>query len=254
MGRGEEIKTMKQFLVVFAMIFYISSLSAQTQTAYCDIYARGGGQNLKITIMYNDEIIPLGRSNMGNILNLLSADGWVLDREVVIPRHDWHSFFTRHKLHLIMKKEYREDEQPFGLISSFASVLENQEDELIPSFEETPVLIRTMEVCDMIEYNGVPCFVVDKGEHHAILAAKATKEGTWNEAVEYCKSLGAGWKLPTENEGYTIPSTSNFWIADDSDDTIAKYFQRNRRCAYKTSKDRVLLIQPIAVVAVEDLQ
>ena len=58
---------------------------------------------------------------MGEILNIMAEDGWVLDNDIVIPRHPLYSFFTRHKLHLIMKKEYNTGENPFAFIKDFCS-------------------------------------------------------------------------------------------------------------------------------------
>ena len=66
-------------------------------------------KNGKIKKQYKIKI----RSNLGYVLNLLAADGWVLDNDVVIPRHPLYSSVTRHKLHLIMKKEYKEGDNPF---------------------------------------------------------------------------------------------------------------------------------------------
>lgn len=109
---------MKKVLLILALSFITLNVSAQTKVAYCDVYARGGGKHMKITIMYNDtpyDLLPYGECNLGSALNELAADGWVLDKDIVIPRHPQFSIFTRHKLHLIMKKEYQEGENPFLL-------------------------------------------------------------------------------------------------------------------------------------------
>ncbi len=98
---------MKKFVLLLATIFTLSANTfAQTQTAYCDVYARGSGRKMKITIMYKaKQSTKLAKkTNLGDVLNLLAKDGWVLDKEIVIPRHLLWSCPTRHKLHLIFKK------------------------------------------------------------------------------------------------------------------------------------------------------
>ena len=77
---------------------------------------------MTVTIMYDSNSHRLNRSySMGEILNIMAEDGWVLDNDIVIPRHPLYSFFTRHKLHLIMKKEYNTGENPFAFIKDFCS-------------------------------------------------------------------------------------------------------------------------------------
>ena len=45
---------MKRLSLFIALAAIAVSVSAQTKVAYCDVYVRGGGQNLKVTIMYNN--------------------------------------------------------------------------------------------------------------------------------------------------------------------------------------------------------
>ena len=113
---------MKKLLLLIGLICCIGSVSAQTKTAYCDVYMRGGYDCMTVTLMYDSNSHRLNRSySMGEILNIIAEDGWVLDNDIVIPRHPLYSFFTRHKLHLIMKKEYNTGENPFAFIKDFCS-------------------------------------------------------------------------------------------------------------------------------------
>ena len=113
---------MKKLLLLIGLICCIGSVSAQTKTAYCDVYMRGGYDCMTVTLMYDSNSHRLNRSySMGEILNIMAEDGWVLDNDIVIPRHPIHSSFTRHKLHLIMKKEYNTGENPFAFIKDFCS-------------------------------------------------------------------------------------------------------------------------------------
>ena len=59
------------------------------------------------------------------------------------------------------------------------------------------------------------------------------KEGTWDEAVQYCKSLGEGWRLPTIQELWYIYeekelkkefSSASYWSSTDFIDINAWYF------------------------------
>lgn len=93
----------------------LSLTNSQVKTAYIDVYVRGGGQNLMVNLMFNNQnLATISRSNMGDILTILGANGWVLDQAImgVRPYAFW-SAFTRHKTHLIMKKEYV-DKDPYG--------------------------------------------------------------------------------------------------------------------------------------------
>ena len=93
----------------------------ETKTTYCDIYVRGGAKNQKVTIMYCHKIFNLNNSNMAEALDILGNDGWILDQVVPVQRMYnpliMPFWFTRHKVHLIMKKEFNEGENPFSLFT-----------------------------------------------------------------------------------------------------------------------------------------
>lgn len=113
---------MKKLFIAFFLIMCAFSASAQeTKTTYCDIYVRGGAKNQKVTIMYCHKLFNLNNANMAEALDILGNDGWVLDQVVPVQRM-YHPlampfWFTRHKLHLIMKKEFNEGENPFSLFT-----------------------------------------------------------------------------------------------------------------------------------------
>lgn len=210
---------------MLAFAFVTLNVSAQTKIAYCDVYARGGGKNLKITIMYND--IPYeiytneNRSNLGNILNKLSADGWVLDRDIVIPRHPLHSTFTRHKLHLIMKKEYQEGENPFLLFEN-DRLTDNDEPIITANDLKEKPLDNT--IADELE-EGAIC------SDDTIIVSKYGNSGTWYDAVEYCQSLGEGWELPNSEQVMYICDNfdikfSSCWTNTEVNDKKAKVYYR----------------------------
>lgn len=71
--------------------------------------------------MYCDKIFNLNNANMAQALDILGNDGWVLDQVLEVQRMPLWYFplftVTRHKVHLIMKKEFNEGENPFSLLT-----------------------------------------------------------------------------------------------------------------------------------------
>lgn len=242
---------MKRLLLLVAMLMCISNLSAQTKIAYCDVYLRGGWNSLTATIMYDSTTFDLGEyngSNIGEVLNYMAEDGWVLDREIVIPRHPYFSLFTRHKLHLIMKKEYQPGENPFSLFEKSA----NRKPE-VGDVATSPSKLSV----DEIEYNGVKAIQIITYKDMVVLAAINGKNGTWNEAMEYCKSLGDGWRLPSTEEFQLIKDklTDNaYWTCEEINEKRAKYFACVYNYSYPRNKNERFYIQPIAIVRAEDLK
>ena len=108
---------MKKIIIsLIGILLYIVSANAQTKTAYCDLYVRGGGQNLRTSIMYNHKPIHIGRANTAEMLNKLSELGWEIQNDIsgsIINVKRAPALCTRHKFHLILKKTYAENENPF---------------------------------------------------------------------------------------------------------------------------------------------
>lgn len=222
---------------------------AQTKIAYCDVYARGGGKNMKISFMYNNNSVNWrnrNRTNLGVVLNLMAENGWILDKEIVIPRSIVHGIrFTRHKLHLIMKKEYQEGENPFSPLQYILKATNNTSD--------SP---HKYKEGDNINYNGVSANIVYIADHQAILAAKESKEGTWDEAVKYCNKLGNGWNLPTVKESKKIApqmiSNNSYWTIEEVNEKQAKIFRSHY--GLSENKNKIHTILPIAIINPNDLK
>ena len=272
---------MKKFLLVVAMVCCTSILSAQTKTAYCDVYARGGGQNLKITLMYNESIISVSRTNMGNILNMLAADGWTLDKDVVIPRHPLWSWFTRHKLHLIMKKEHQEGDNPFAFThikhigtttTSNATDKTNASSSQANNFDtnksqnttavdvsnlvQKTCVVRTSQEGE-IEYKGVKAVTVNQDNNQVILVAVDCKSGSWDEAMAYCKSLGNAWTLPSTAEFEKIRQvlTDNaYWSKEEVNEKRAQYYSWGYDTSFVSNKTSNYIILPIAIINKNELK
>ena len=107
---------MKKLLFVLAALLIVSGAFAQNKTAYLGLYQRGGAQHLKTTLLYNNTPVKLGRRNLAEVLNMLSDLGWEIDRMYHIKRFCLLPV-TRHKYHIILKKEYQAGENPFRGLS-----------------------------------------------------------------------------------------------------------------------------------------
>ncbi len=107
---------MKKIILTLCLIVAtVTFVSAETKIAYCDVYARGGGQNLTVTVLFGGNSYTIGtRTNLGAVLDTMSKEGWVVEESLVIPRMGLGAFVTRHKFHLIMKKEYNKGENPYA--------------------------------------------------------------------------------------------------------------------------------------------
>lgn len=80
--------------------------------------------HLKTTLIFDKQPIYIGKRSLGEVLNMLAENGWEVDNVVPVQRHIFYSSFTRHKYHVILKKEYIEGENPFaGLVSSNTDLL-----------------------------------------------------------------------------------------------------------------------------------
>lgn len=70
---------------------------------------------MKVTVLYGKKPFSMEKkANLGVVLNTLCEDGWQVDESLVIPRNGSLVFWTRHKIHLIMKKEYKDGENPYA--------------------------------------------------------------------------------------------------------------------------------------------
>ena len=241
---------MKKPLLILTLSLFLFDVSAQTKTAYCDVYARGGGKHMKITIMYNNtpyEIYPDGnRSNLGNILNVLASDGWVLDRDIVIPRHPFWSLFTRHKLHFIMKKEYQEGENPFLLFEN-DRLTDNDEPIITANDLKEKPLDNT--IADELE----ECAICSDD---TIIVSKYDNSGTWYDAMEYCKQLGEGWTLPNSEQAKYICNNydikfSSCWTNVEVNEKKAKAYYRGYTLPMMSTHKSIDNISIIAVKVVD---
>ena len=138
---------MKKLITLLAAMVIAGSVSAQSQTAYLDLYQRGNGQHLRTTLIFNQEPIYLGKKNLGEVLNMLAELGWKVDKTFAVRRIGIP--ITRHKFHIILKKEYQVGENPFeGLTLTYNlySFSANDEDSL--AIQQKNVLLFKKAILD----------------------------------------------------------------------------------------------------------
>ena len=83
---------------------------------------------------------------------------------------------------------------------------------------------------DGVEYNLTPVekkVIIEKTFHFELHSE--TKKLNWYEAVDYCKSLGDGWRLPTILELHLIHDAKVikediYWSSSEYTNTNAWYF------------------------------
>lgn len=124
---GKENKnTMKKIIILVACTVYAACATAQTKVAYLDLYQRGGARHLRTTLMFNDTKMWCGKMTLGKALNILAEDGWVVDQTLIGANRVGAAFFvTRHKFHIILKKEYQQGENPFEKLSTRDGMISN---------------------------------------------------------------------------------------------------------------------------------
>ena len=113
---AENKKEMKKIVVLAVSVVCAACAMAQTKIAYLDLYQRGGAQHLRTTLTFNGTKMWCGKMTLGQALNMLAEDGWVVDQTLIGARRVglMTYYFTRHKFHIILKKEYQPGEDPFG--------------------------------------------------------------------------------------------------------------------------------------------
>lgn len=130
---------MKRLLFIMALLTALGT-SAQTKTAYIDLYLRGGAKHLHTTLNFDQTTVNLGIKNLGEILNILAEQGWKIDntfnvRRIGVP-------VTRHKFHIIMRKEYQDGENPFdGLTLTYNPHSSSTNAEIAAATQQEKVLL-----------------------------------------------------------------------------------------------------------------
>ena len=132
-----------------------------------------------------------------------------------------------------MKKEYREGEDPF-------SFFDNKDSN-----------------SKQVKYNGIDAIVFREHGDYATIIAISGREGTWNEAVQYTKSMNGYWRLPSKEELIMMSpklQPNNYWSYEEVDDSHAIYYHQENNESYSANKNRTFYILPLAIVRIAELE
>lgn len=174
---------MKKLITLLVVATIALCASAQTKTAYLDLYQRGGARHLKTTLMFDKKPVNIKVKNLGEILNILSELGWTVDKTFNVRRFPAIYGITRHKFHVILKKEYSVGENPFdGLPSSEThfTFMAEQKTVFIPE--------NVTSIMDRAFYRRVDLKEVHIHKNVVNIGARAFY-GCSNLKTIYCKAL-----------------------------------------------------------------
>lgn len=104
------------------------------------------------------------------------------------------------------------------------------------------VIINGIEHVPINSLKNTKKQIIKKNIHFELYPKDAPKKMTWYEAMEYCKTLGENWRLPTISEMFYIYEnkfiTKNFtyWSNSEYDSNYAWYFTFNYGYMYNGNK------------------
>lgn len=120
-----------------------------------------------------------------------------------------------------------------------------------------PIIPEKLKGGEEIIYKGVKCVVANIDNVNVTLVTCDGTKRNWNQAVDYCKSLGDEWILPSKSMIHAISSNVNnivqsvrYWTNKSIDDTKAEaYSIRDNvvKVAPKTSEYYTLAITTLSL-------
>lgn len=124
---------------------------------------------------------------------------------------------------------------------------------------------ETIAVGEIISYKSHDVIVCGISEEYVAIVKLDDTKCSWNEAIEYCKSLGNEWQLPTKNVLDIIDSfgpkrvkgySNNFayWTEEEVDEKRAKFYDPIYDTTYKANKSNNYGVLPCAVIKRSDLK
>lgn len=120
--------------------------------------------------------------------------------------------------------------------------------------------VRSYNVGDMVEYDGVTAMVVKVDGKKLVLAALVKGTYSWNEVKQLCIAMGNGWTMPSakilkEMDKVDLISYHGCWTDVELGDTKAKAYYQGVSLAMETErKDKKLKAIPIATVRATDVR
>lgn len=89
------------------------------------------------------------------------------------------------------------------------------------------VIIDGIEYVPASSVKNIEKQIIKKNIHFELYPEDAPKKMTWNEAMDYCKSLGKGWRLPTISEMFYIYQCENKLISEKCYWSNTKYYNNS---------------------------
>lgn len=92
------------------------------------------------------------------------------------------------------------------------------------------VIIDGIEYVPVNSVKNIEKQIVKENIHFELYSEDAPKEMNWYEAINYCKSLGEGWRLPTITEMFYIyenkfiTKQKCYWSSTEYDGSVAWFF------------------------------
>lgn len=115
------------------------------------------------------------------------------------------------------------------------------------------VIIDGVEYVPVNSVKNIEKQIVKENIHFELYPEDAPKEMNWYKAINYCKSLGEGWRLPTITEMFYIyenkfiTEQKCYWSSTEYDDNAWYFDDANRSANYdhKNSKNYVRAVRDI---------
>lgn len=103
------------------------------------------------------------------------------------------------------------------------------------------VIIDGIEYVPVISVKNTEKQIVKRDIHFELYSENSLNKMTWYEAIEYCKSLGEGWRLPTISEMFYIHENNfitedYYWSSTENDYNYAWGFIFNDGNAFNSNK------------------
>lgn len=108
-----------------------------------------------------------------------------------------------------------------------------------------------------VDYKGISGIIISQSNDYVTIIANEGKIGTWQEALDYNKTLTDGWHVPSSEEimkfafSKFLQQSYKYWTIDEVNEKRAKYFDKDYHDVYTGNKIKTLYIVPIVTVPIQ---
>ena len=110
-----------------------------------------------------------------------------------------------------------------------------------------------------IVYKGVECIIAKNDDNKLTLAAIGEIKKNRIEAIDYCKSLGEGWRLPSKEELIKFRETDavnpqlGYWTSTEYDKQAEVFYPLNK-ASFNVNKTKEYYLLPVIDVDINDIK